>query len=93
MKTIGLVLVLMLGVMQYKLWFDNGGVAEAFALHQDINTQLAKNTALTDRNAALAAEVSDLKHGHAAIEEHARNELGMVKQSEQYFEIVSAKSH
>ena len=40
------------------------------------------------RNAALDAEVRDLKRGTEAIEERARSELGMVKQGEIFFQVI-----
>lgn len=43
------------------------------------------------RNAALDAEVRDLKQGHEAIEERARSELGMIRQNEIFFHIVKEK--
>jgi cell division protein FtsB len=46
-----------------------------------------KNERLEVRNAALAAEVKDLKQGSDAIEERARYELGMVKNDEVFFQV------
>ena len=40
------------------------------------------------RNAALDAEVSDLKEGLGAIEERARNELGMIRHDEIFFQVL-----
>jgi cell division protein FtsB len=37
----------------------------------------------------LNAEVSDLKQGFSAIEERARNELGMTKQDEIFFQVTN----
>ena len=51
-------------------------------LQQQINQQLRQ------RNAALDAEVRDLKNGTEAIEERARSSLGMVKRDEVFFQIV-----
>ena len=50
--------------------------------------QRAKNDALQARNAALDAEVRDLKQGLEAVEERARFELGMVRQDEVFFQMV-----
>jgi cell division protein FtsB len=36
----------------------------------------------------LQAEVEDLKSGLAAIEELARNELGMIKEGETFFQVI-----
>ncbi len=74
-------------MLQYKLWFESGGVAEAWTLHNQVISEQTENQALSDRNAALAAEVVDLKHGKAAIEERARTELGMVKHQEIFYQV------
>ena len=47
-----------------------------------------KNEGLEVRNAALAAEVKDLKQGSDAIEERARYELGMLKGDELFFQVL-----
>ncbi|MGB5305570.1 MAG: septum formation initiator family protein, partial [Gammaproteobacteria bacterium] len=39
-------------------------------------------------NEALNAEVLDLKQGLDAIEEHAREDLGMVKDGETFYQVV-----
>jgi cell division protein FtsB len=43
------------------------------------------------RNAALAAEVRDLKQGSEAAEDRARRELGMVRGDEIFFQYVDPK--
>ena len=43
---------------------------------------------LKQRNAALAAEVEDLKSGEAAVEDRARSELGMIKPGETFYRVV-----
>jgi cell division protein FtsB len=42
------------------------------------------------RNAALDAEVRDLKTGYDAIEERARSELGMIRQDEVFFQVLES---
>ena len=37
-----------------------------------------------------SAEVADLKHGLTALEERARNDLGMVAVNETFFQVVDA---
>ena len=39
-------------------------------------------------NAALQAEVTDLQQGLDAIEEHAREDLGMIKKGETFYQVV-----
>lgn len=57
-------------------------------LHHAINQQQQANANLILRNDSLAAEVTDLKQGNEAIAELARDDLGMVKQGETFYQIV-----
>lgn len=57
-------------------------------LNRQITEQKDKNSLLKARNDTLDAEVRDLKQGFAAIEERARNELGMVKQDEVFYQVI-----
>ena len=70
---------MLLALLQYRLWFGEGSVRSIVKLKQQVAQQEAKNKKLAQRNKALIAEVRDLKSGHQAVEERARNELGMVK--------------
>lgn len=89
-RLVPLVLLLLLVMLQFQLWFGVGNVPSAMKLRSQGEAQVAENAALAKRNAALAAEVADLKQGQAAIEERARNELGMVKKGETFYQIVQA---
>ena len=46
------------------------------------------NEKLKQRNKLLYADTDDLKSGVEAIEERARNELGMIKTGETFFRII-----
>ena len=78
----------LLVLLQYPLWFGSGGVFAVWQLQREIAAQQAENTKLRERNAALNAEVSDLKQGSTAIEERARTELGMVKKGETFYQVI-----
>jgi len=82
------ILVPLLLVLQYALWFGDGGVLELWRLKQSISAQLKENDKLRERNAALEGEVRDLKKGLEALEERARSEMGMIGQDETFFQIV-----
>ena len=83
-----LVLAVLLALLQYKLWFGNGGQREVKALQAQVAKQEAENLQLQQRNEALKAEVEDLKSGEAAVEERARSELGMVKPGETFYRVI-----
>lgn len=78
----------LLAILQYDLWFGDGSLTAAWRLEERIVEQQQDNEHLQLRNEALAAEVTDLKSGSAAIEERARSELGMIKQGETFVQIV-----
>ncbi|WP_455204116.1 cell division protein FtsB [Kaarinaea lacus] len=88
MKIIIAILIVVLLILQYKLWFGDGNMREVWALQQAIEEQKRENDRLRERNAALEAEVQDLKQGLDAIEERARNELGMIKKDETFFQVI-----
>jgi cell division protein FtsB len=90
-KIIFYALVVALLVLQYPLWFANGGLPGIWQLKREIEAQKAENAQLKERNQALEAEVNDLKQGLAAIEERARTGLGMVKKGETYYQILDDK--
>lgn len=88
MKALVAGLIVLLVFLQYKLWLGEGSLNEIWQLHQAIDAQTRENATLKERNAALDAEVKDLKHGLDAIEERARAELGMIKKDETFYRIV-----
>lgn len=84
-----LLLVCLIG-LQYRLWFGEANLSEVQELQQEIERQRAENDLLVNRNHQLDAEVKDLKQGLEALEERARNQLGMVKEGESFFQLVPA---
>ncbi|WP_132999296.1 cell division protein FtsB [Luteimonas arsenica] len=88
LRIVLVVLVALLAWLQYRLWFGSGGNHEVAALQEQVEQQARQNDGLRERNAALAAEVADLKSGEAAIEERARAELGMIKPGETFYRVV-----
>jgi cell division protein FtsB len=93
MKWISVILIALLVALQYKLWVGQGSLAEVSHLDKAIDKQKVANAHLQERNAALDAEVKDLKQGVDAIEERARSELGMVKKDETFYQIVDEQDH
>ena len=95
MRRLAILLVLLLALLaclQYRLWFGNGGEREVADLQAQVQRQARDNTGLRERNAALAAEVQDLKSGEAAVEERARSELGMIKPGETFYRVVDPEN-
>jgi cell division protein FtsB len=91
MKIVGAILAALIVLIQYPLWFGKGGWLRVWEVNRQLDAQHDKNRALETRNAALAAEVRDLKQGTEAIEERARYELGLIRADEIFIQIVPDK--
>jgi cell division protein FtsB len=92
LKVLTLILIALIALLQYPLWLGKGSWLKVWEIDQHVTRQHEINQKLQTRNAALDAEVRDLKQGHEAIEERARSELGMIKQNEIFFHIVNEKN-
>lgn len=88
MKWVSIVLSIALLCFQYSLWFGKGSLGRADELQEQLVVQEEKNQTLTLRNNSLTAEVDDLAHGHEAISEIARVDLGYVQNGETYYRFV-----
>jgi len=88
MRWLTLSLAALVVLIQYPLWLGKGGWLRVWEVDQQIQAQHVTNGKLKARNAALDAEVRDLKQGVEAIEERARSELGMVRQDEIFFQVL-----
>jgi len=82
------VLLLLFIALQYKLWLGEGGFSDVRRLQQKVSEQAEENERLEQRNRELQAEVEDLRQGYDAIEERARSELGMIKEEEEFYQVV-----
>jgi cell division protein FtsB len=87
MKALAVILGALIVLIQYPLWLGKGGWLRVWELDRSLAAQHEKNAQLQARNAALAAEVRDLKTGTDAIEERARYELGLIRGDEIFFQI------
>ena len=88
MRILVLVLLLLLGGVQYRLWVGEGSLAEVTALRRGVPAQKEGIERLQARNRRMQAEVEDLRQGLDALEERARSELGMIKEGELFLQLV-----
>ncbi len=82
-----LILIALVVLLQCPLWLGKGGWLRVWEVDRQLHAQREENLRLEQRNAALAAEVNDLKSGNEAIEERARFELGLTRPGEIYVQI------
>ena len=88
MRAVTLILFVVFILLQFKLWLGEGGYTEVTRLETRVETQRQKNNELLQRNAELQAEVEDLRDRLDAVEERARNELGLIKPDEKFYQVV-----
>ena len=81
-------IVVLVVLLQYRLWFAEGGMRDLWRLRHQVEQQQQEIEQLRQRNDILQAELVDLKDGLQAVEEIARSELGMIKERETFFRVI-----
>lgn len=89
MRILQALLIMIILGLQIRLWTGPGSLAEISRLDDSISVQEAENSTLLSRNSELLHEVEELKTGTDAIEEMARQELGLIKDGETFYMIVN----
>jgi cell division protein FtsB len=87
MKLLAALLTGLIVLIQYPLWLGKGGWLRVWELDRQLLARQDNNQRLKERNAALDAEVQDLRQGLVAVEERARYELGMVRPDEVFVQV------
>lgn len=82
------VLIGLLVLLQYRLWFADGSLAERQRLQQQVEAAERENALLRERNDTLSREVLELQSGNAVVEERAREELGLIREGEVFYHFV-----
>ena len=85
------VLLLILVFLQYRLWIAEGSLAEQKRLESQVEEQTAINQALRERNAVLEREVLELQTGNRGVEQRAREQLGLVREGETFYQFVEGE--
>lgn len=91
MRLIFLTLLVLFLLIQYPLWFGQGGWLSVWDLQAKVAEQQDVNQGLKARNQAMEAEVEDLRSGTQASEERARRELGLMQDQEVFIQILPAQ--
>lgn len=90
MNKLYLILIMLIALLQYRLWLGDDGLAALDLLEIRLLDLRDQATQRETRNAALEADVRDLKEGADAIEERARLELGMIREGEVFVQIIES---
>ena len=88
MRALIAILLVLLLFLQFKLWFGEGGYRDIRSLEERVAAQEEENEQLQARNSELQAEVEDLRERLDAVEERARSELGLIKEGEEFYQVV-----
>jgi cell division protein FtsB len=83
-------LLIILLLLQWPVWFGKGGWFKVWERERELATVERANEERRLRNTAMEADVRDLKDGTGAIEERARQELGMIKKGEVFVQVLPA---
>ncbi|TEW50640.1 cell division protein FtsB [Psychromonas algicola] len=88
MRLLLITFIFLFALLQYHLWFGKNGLRDHRELEQEVELALSGNAELVTRNQVMFSEIDNLKTGTDAVEERARNELGLIKEGETFFRIV-----
>lgn len=88
MKLIAALIVLLIVLLQYRLWLGDGSIRQVNEYQQKVDRLKLQVNEKKERNEALYAEVEDLRKGKEAVEERARHELGMIKEDETFIQVI-----
>lgn len=91
MRVFSVILFGLLVWLQADLWLGKNGISDLRQVQDEIAVQSSVNAELQKRNDEMFAEIDDLRQGLDAIEERARNELGMVKKGETFYRIIDSE--
>ena len=81
-------LLSLLLVLQYRLWIAEGSLAEQHRLEQQVEEQGVYNAELQARNAVLEREVLELQSGNKGVEQRAREQLGLIRKGEIFYQFA-----
>jgi cell division protein FtsB len=88
LSLLGIGLLFALAFLQYRLWFESGGIRDLVQLKKSLAMQAKENEKLKKRNEELLFQIQRLQNSQDAVESRARNELGMVKEGETFYQVV-----
>ena len=88
MKLLFIIFSVLLVLLFARLWVGQGSSPDIWYLEKQIDIQNEANDQQSEKNRQLEAEVTDLQSGDDAIEEYARDELGMIRKGEKFYHVI-----
>ncbi len=89
MKIVFVIIVVLLLALQFQLWFGKDGLRHTIQLKHTVAQQAKENQKLYKQNTKLVKEIVVLKKGRGMVEDLAREQMGMVKPGEKYYQFVN----
>lgn len=83
-----ILMLVVLGLLQYRLWYKPTGIKDMISLKEKLTAQAAEIQALKQKNEELLFHIKRLQNGKDGAEARARNELGMIKKDETFYQVV-----
>jgi cell division protein FtsB len=87
-KILPILLITLIIFIQYRLWFDTSGIFAMQQLKKQLASRSTENDQLKQRNDDLVQQIQSLQSNQDAIESRARQELGMIKKGEIFYQLV-----
>lgn len=79
--------ILLIVVLQYDLWFSNTGLLKYENLKKSVSTQSQEVKKKSQTNSQLYSEVVSLRKNSEVLESLARENMGLIKQSEVFYNV------
>lgn len=88
-KLVASLLIALFLALQIKLWFGDGSLEDRTRLERSVEAQQSANDRLEARNEVVEREIQEFQDDpEAAIEERAREDLGLIKEGETLYLLV-----
>jgi cell division protein FtsB len=87
-KLLPILLVSLVIFLQYHLWLGNGSIRDITQLKKQLAQQTQENAMLKKQNDELLRQVHYVQANQDAIESRARQELGMIKKGETFYQVM-----
>lgn len=88
MKILVFIILALIGHLQYRLWFGDGSINQIAVYQARLDVLKLQVEEKKHSNEMLYAEVLDLRKGQEAVEERARDELGMIRAGETFIQVI-----
>jgi cell division protein FtsB len=85
------VLVMMTIWLQYHTWYGESGMEQLQILKVKIEQQSTQNNLLVQQNKTLKTEIQLLRNDPDALEEKAREHLGLIKKDEIFYRVIPSE--